>query len=84
MRLVVDDEDKPTDRRSSFRKISRSSTPDSRAALHQIREHQPDIVLTDLMMPGLDGMGLLKAARSWMATSNVMMTAYGCIGRPCS
>jgi CheY-like chemotaxis protein len=31
------------------------------AALEQIREQRPDLLLTDLMMPKLDGFGLIAA-----------------------
>ncbi len=37
---------------------------DGRAALAAIREHLPDLVLTDVMMPHLDGFGLLNALRA--------------------
>ncbi len=33
---------------------------DGKTALEVIRQHQPDILLTDVMMPGLDGMNLLR------------------------
>lgn len=36
---------------------------DGAAALDAIRAHRPDLVLTDVMMPELDGFGLLKAIR---------------------
>ena len=36
---------------------------DGRAALEAIRARKPDLVLTDVMMPGLDGFGLLRAIR---------------------
>ncbi len=38
--------------------------PDGQAALDAIREHPPDLVLTDVMMPHLDGFGLLHQLRS--------------------
>jgi len=37
---------------------------DGGTALDRIREHAPDLVLTDVMMPTLDGFGLLAAVRS--------------------
>ena len=37
---------------------------DGEAALHAIRASAPDLVLTDVMMPRLDGFGLLNAIRS--------------------
>jgi PAS domain S-box-containing protein len=37
---------------------------DGRAALDRIRQAPPDLVLTDVMMPALDGFGLLAAIRS--------------------
>jgi len=38
--------------------------PDGEAALNAIGEHPPDLVLTDVMMPHLDGFGLLRQLRS--------------------
>ncbi len=42
---------------------------DGRTALQRARTHRPDLVLTDVMMPGLDGFGLLAALRSHPATA---------------
>ena len=36
---------------------------DGVAALHALREQFPDVLVVDLMMPGLDGFGLLRAMR---------------------
>ena len=41
---------------------------DGEAALAAVRRSMPDLVLTDVMMPGLDGFGLLRAIRSDPAT----------------
>src|SRR5215510_8525491 len=38
--------------------------PDGRAALEAVRSRPPDLVLTDVMMPGLDGFELLKELRA--------------------
>jgi CheY-like chemotaxis protein len=39
------------------------TAPDGRAALVSAREHRPDVVLTDLDMPHLDGLELCRAIR---------------------
>ena len=44
---------------------------DGREALEAARERPPDLVLTDVMMPGLDGFGLLKALRADARTAAV-------------
>ncbi len=38
--------------------------PDGETALHLARERKPDLILTDVMMPKLDGFGLLRAVRA--------------------
>ncbi len=40
------------------------AVPNGQAALESIRQEPPDLVLTDVMMPGLDGVGLLAAIRA--------------------
>ena len=44
---------------------------DGEAALAAVREHRPDLVLTDIMMPRLDGIGLLSALREDMQTRTI-------------
>ena len=44
---------------------------DGAAALESARRARPDLVLTDVMMPNLDGFGLLRALRSDPATRDV-------------
>ncbi len=44
---------------------------DGVAALERIRERVPDLVLTDVMMPRMDGFGLLRAIREDPATSAI-------------
>ena len=40
------------------------AVPDGEAALERIRSSPPDLVLSDVMMPRLDGLGLLRTLRS--------------------
>jgi signal transduction histidine kinase len=40
------------------------AVPDGLAALAAAQEQHPDLVLSDIMMPGLDGFGLLRALRA--------------------
>ncbi|WP_190303297.1 response regulator [Methylomonas rhizoryzae] len=44
---------------------------DGLAALAAVRQRRPDLVLTDIMMPGLDGIGLLSALREDRETSAI-------------
>jgi len=51
---------------------------DGEEALALARQHRPDLVLTDVMMPGLDGFGLLRQLRGddeLKATAVVLVTA---------
>ena len=47
------------------------SVADGLAALHAARERPPDLVLTDVMMPGLDGFGLLRELREGEGTATI-------------
>jgi PAS domain S-box-containing protein len=47
------------------------AAPDGLAALVSIRERLPDLVLTDVMMPNLDGFGLLHELRADPATRTI-------------
>ncbi|HET9254830.1 MAG TPA: SpoIIE family protein phosphatase [Pseudonocardiaceae bacterium] len=44
---------------------------DGKAALAAIRDEAPDLVLTDVMMPNLDGFGLLRALREDPETATI-------------
>src|SRR6185436_16070832 len=53
---------------------------DGAAGLELLRKHRVGVLLTDLMMPGMSGMDLLKAARTVAPeTEVVLMTAYGTV-----
>lgn len=49
-------------------------------AMALLRERAPDVLLTDLRMPGMDGVALLKAAQQERPELNVLlMTAYASV-----
>ncbi|MBE1461756.1 SpoIIE family protein phosphatase [Kibdelosporangium phytohabitans] len=44
---------------------------DGATALHGARRHRPDVIVTDVMMPALDGFGLVSAIRADPATAAI-------------
>ena len=81
--LVVDDDDANV---ASLERIFKSEgmrvlTADgAKAALELARSHRVQVVLTDLMMPGMSGLELLRALKQVSPdTEVVMMTAYGTV-----
>ena len=82
--LIVDDE---ANARSALSEILREdgytteTAADGFKALGKLQEFQPDVVLTDLKMPGLDGIGLMEKAQATQSDATfVVMTAFGSIG----
>ncbi|MEZ4323335.1 MAG: sigma-54 dependent transcriptional regulator [Myxococcota bacterium] len=81
--LVVDDDD--ANRVTLERILSRagydvSHAASGREAMETMRVQPPDLVLTDLKMPGMSGIDLLKAAKVVdPAIEVVVMTAYGTV-----
>src|SRR5262249_44046417 len=56
------------------------ATPDAKEALEVLRKRRVAVALTDLMMPGMSGIDLLKAARAVAPeTEVILMTAYGTV-----
>ena len=56
------------------------TAPDGRAALQVLRQRRVAVLVTDLMMAGIDGMELLRTVRrSSPTTQVVVMTAYGTV-----
>jgi CheY-like chemotaxis protein len=47
------------------------TAPDGQRGLERARASHPDIVVTDSLMPGLDGLGLLKALKADPATQAI-------------
>jgi len=81
--LVVDDEE--ANRVTLDRLLTREGyqvhqADHGKAALEILREASIDLVLTDLKMPGMSGLELLKAARTLDGDLQVVvMTAYGTV-----
>ncbi len=81
--LIVDDE---ANARAALSEILHEDgyttevAADGFKALGKLGDFAPDVVLTDLKMPGLDGMGLLKKVRELAPhVTVVVMTAFGTI-----
>ncbi|MFZ9886326.1 MAG: sigma-54-dependent transcriptional regulator [Myxococcota bacterium] len=81
--LIVDDE---SEHRDSLRRIFERAgyevlvAEDGEAALAQLRTEPVQVMLTDLVMPRLDGQSLLRAAKSVQPETDVLlMTAYGTV-----
>jgi DNA-binding response OmpR family regulator len=51
--------------------------PDGRSVLSTIRNDSPDIVILDIMLPGKDGLEVLKEIRSEFSVAVIMLTAKG-------
>lgn len=47
--------------------------PDGQAGLERLTDHHPDLVILDLMMPVLDGFGMLERKRDLGDTTPVVM-----------
>jgi len=81
--LVVDDEEsniKVLQRILSKAGYGVSVASSGPEALEQLRAGQPELLLTDLRMPGMDGLELLRAARTVAPTTEViLMTAFGTV-----
>jgi adenylate cyclase len=54
------------------------TAPDGRHALQAVREHQPDLLLLDIMMPGMSGIDVVGQVRDQDPLIGiVMVTAFG-------
>ncbi len=81
--LVVDDS--PVDRRLAGRLIEKLGddtevfyAENGRIALEAMEDHIPDVVVTDMQMPELDGFGLVEALRTqYPLIPVILMTAAG-------
>lgn len=56
--------------------------PDAERALDALRRGVPDIVITDLQLPGCSGIELIRMLRSDAATATVRIVAISAYARP--
>ncbi len=76
--MVVDDE------QAILRLLNRTLEPEGygviladngRSALELLEEHEPDLIILDIMMPGLDGFQVLGLIRQRFSVPVIMLTA---------
>ena len=78
--LVVDDEPMVRDVLARYLEqegFEVSEAADGRSALERIAEHDPDLVVLDLMLPEIDGYEVLRHLRASSPTPVIMLTARG-------
>ena len=81
--LIVDDEKNTRDGLKKYletRDYDVVTAESGEEALRQIEKEKPDIVLTDIRMPGMDGVGLLeKIQAKYPEILVILLTAYGTV-----
>jgi two-component system, OmpR family, response regulator len=79
--LIVDDEEdlaKTIAERLEIRGIQTQTASDGDQALNLVKTHPPDVVVLDLMMPGIGGLGILKQIKLLEKKIPViLLTGYG-------
>jgi two-component system response regulator MprA len=80
--LVVDDDPEIVSflkRGLTFEGYSVETAGDGAEALAKIREREPDLVILDVMMPGIDGIEVARRLRQASAIPILMLTAKGTV-----
>jgi DNA-binding response OmpR family regulator len=78
--LVVDDEQPIRELVRTYLRSERMdviTAEDGPAALEAIREHAPDVVVLDVMLPGFDGIEVCRRLRAFSDAYVLMLTARG-------
>lgn len=78
--LVVDDEQPIRELVRTYLRRERMdviTAEDGPAALEAIRQHTPDVVVLDVMLPGLDGIEVCRQLRTFSNAYVLMLTARG-------
>ena len=74
--LVVDDDEKLLKmlrRTLVYEGFDVATATDGREALSQVEAHQPDVIVLDWLMPGLDGLGVIDRLRAAHDETMVLM-----------
>jgi two-component system, OmpR family, response regulator len=78
--LIVDDDARLFELLDSYlaqNAVLARSAPDGYTALRLLEEHAVDAVLLDIMMPGMDGLSVLRKLREKSDVPVIMLTAKG-------
>ena len=79
--LLVDDEKEfiqTLSERLQMRNMGTAVVYDGNAALDQVQYDEPDVMIIDLKMPGIDGIELLKRVKqTWPQIQVIVLTGHG-------
>jgi DNA-binding response OmpR family regulator len=78
--LIVDDDARLFELLESYlgqNGVTARSAPDGQTALRLLAQHSVDAVLLDVMMPGMDGLNVLRKIREHSLVPVIMLTAKG-------
>jgi two-component system response regulator BaeR len=76
--LIVEDEEKLAKLEADYLQNAGFAAvilSDGDAVVLWVKQHHPDLILLDLMMPGRDGLSICREIRSFSATPIIMVTA---------
>ena len=76
--LIVEDEEKLAKLEADYLQnagFATDSLADGDAVVPWVKEHHPDLILLDLMLPGRDGLSICREIRSFSTTPIIMVTA---------
>lgn len=79
--LVVDDEKDFLDglkERLELRDVKPSTAASGKEAIEKLKEEEPEVMVLDLKMPGMDGMEVLKTVKkAYPTTQVIILTGHG-------
>ncbi|MCQ2498070.1 MAG: response regulator transcription factor [Lachnospiraceae bacterium] len=78
--LIVDDDENIAELISLYMTKECYETkiaPDGETAIKMVSEFKPDLILLDIMLPGIDGYGVCREIRATMSVPIIMLSAKG-------